>query len=107
MALLFVIPGLNETLCVNGRAHLSTEEALLTRFEVDGRRPVTVIVVAIERVYFQCARALKRSRLWEPERHVDPATLPSAGTLIRSAIADFDAEGYDAELQSRQAKTLW
>lgn len=107
VALWFAIPGLNETLRVNGRAHLSTEPALLRRFDVDGRRPTTAIVVTVERVYFQCARALKRSRLWDPARHVDPSTLPSAGTLIRSAIADFDAERYDAELQARQAATLW
>ena len=107
VALLFMIPGVEETLRVNGRAHLSTEDALLARFHVDGKRPVTAIVVGIERVYFQCARALKRSGLWDPARHVDPGTLPSAGTLIRSAIADFDAGAYDAELAARQARTLW
>ena len=107
VALLFMIPGVEETLRVNGRAYLSTESTLLARFDVDGKRPVTAIVVEIGRVYFQCARALKRSRLWDPAGHVDPDSLPSAGTLIRSAIADFDAEAYDAELAARQARTLW
>ena len=107
VALWFAIPGLNETLRVNGRAHLSTAPELLARFDVDGRRPTTAIVVAIDRVYFQCARALKRSRLWDPATRVDPRTLPSAGTLIRPAIAEFDAERYDAELQARQDRTLW
>ena len=107
VALLFMIPGLDETLRVNGRAHLSTDPDLLERFAVDGKRPTSVIVVGVERVYFQCARALKRSALWDAARHVDPKDMPSAGTLIRSAIDGFDAEGYDAGLEARQARTLW
>lgn len=77
------------------------------RFVFNGTSPVTAIVVKVERIYFQCARALKRSRLWDPKSHADPHTLPSAGTLIRSAIAEFDATAYDAELQERQANTLY
>ena len=107
VALLFMIPGVNETLRVNGQAHLSIEPELLNRFEINGNSPITVMVVSVERVYFQCARALKRSRLWDPALHADPETMPSAGKLIRSAIADFDAEAYDEKLQERQAKTLY
>ena len=107
VALLFMIPGVNETLRVNGQAHLSIDPGLLNRFEVNGNCPVTVMVISIERVYFQCARALKRSQLLDPSCHADPDSLPSAGRLIRSAIADFDADTYDAELQERQAKTLY
>ena len=107
VALLFMIPGVNETLRVNGHAHLSIEPSLLNRFEVNSKFPTTAIIVSIERVYFQCARALKRSRLWDSAHHADPNMLPSVGTLIRSAIADFDAQAYDAKLQERQARTLY
>ena len=107
VSLLFLIPGLNETLRIKGTAYLSTEEKWLALLEVNGKRPVTAIVVHIECVYFQCARALKRSQLWNNALHVDPATLPSAGTLIRSAIEGFDADNYDADLQERQADSLY
>ena len=107
VALLFMVPGREETLRVNGRAHVTVEPALLESFSVDGRAPVTAVVVAVQAVYFQCARALKRSGLWDPDSWADASELPSAGTLIRSALGGFDAEGYDAGLAERQAKTLW
>jgi PPOX class probable FMN-dependent enzyme len=107
VGLLFMIPGLNETLRVNGTAHLSTDPDLVSAFAVDGKRPVSAIVVAVETIYFQCARALKRSKLWDAGAQVDPKTLPSAGQLIRSVIGDFDSESYDAELPDRQARTLY
>lgn len=102
---LFLIPGCNECLRINGRARLSRDPALIERFTVDGKPPVTVIVVEIEAVYFQCARALIRSNLWNV--HIDRATLPKAGELIRSADASFEAEPYDAGLAERQATTLY
>lgn len=107
VALLFLIPGLNETLRVNGKAYLSTDAEILERFEVNGKVPTTAIIVELERIYFQCARAIKRSKIWDPLRHIDPSSLPSAGALIRSALSDFDSDAYDAELQERQAKTLY
>lgn len=107
VALLFMIPGLNETIRVNGQAHLTTDNHLLQSFEVNGKLPVTAIIVNIEQVYFQCARALKRSRLWDVSLHVSPGELPSPGTLINSALSDFDADAYDAALDDRQAQTLW
>ena len=107
VALLFMIPGREETLRVNGRARVTAAPDLLARFAVDGRAPVAAAVVAIESVYFQCARALKRSGLWQPNSWADASDLPSAGTLIRSAVEGFDADAYDAELSERQARTLW
>ena len=107
VALLFMIPGYNETLRINGNAYLTLDSELLTQFDANGKKPNTAIVVDIERVYFQCARALKRSQLWSNSNPSDVASLPSAGTLIRSAIADFDADEYDAQLQERQAQSLY
>lgn len=107
VALLFLIPGYNETLRVNGQAYLTLDAELLETFEVNGKMPHTAIVIEIDQVYFQCARALKRSQLWNTSSYRDVESLPSAGTLIRSAIDDFDAEVYDAQLQERQEQTLY
>ncbi|MFK7997414.1 MAG: pyridoxamine 5'-phosphate oxidase family protein [Granulosicoccus sp.] len=107
IALLFLIPGLNETLRINGRAHISTNENLLASFEVDGSLPVTALVIKIETMFFQCARALKRSQLWNAESKVDPNSLPRAGELIKSVVANFDADEYDTKLATRQASTLY
>ena len=107
IAMLFMIPGVNETIRVNGRALISTNSDLLNTFDVGGKKPVTAIVVTVHQVYFQCARALKRSKLWDHTLHIDPASLPSAGSLIQSAISDFDAQAYDQALQKRQDETLW
>ena len=107
VALLFLIPGLNETLRINGRAHISTNQSLLASFETGGKLPVTALVIEIDDIYFQCARALKRSRLWHADSKVDPKSLPSAGQLIKSVLTDFAGDDYDANLQARQAKTLY
>jgi PPOX class probable FMN-dependent enzyme len=105
VALLFLVPGITECVRINGRAEITTDPALIARFDREGKRPVTVVRVAIDAVYFQCARALKRSALWTvPEARPD---VPTAGQMTKSAVADFDAAAYDAELDARQAKTLY
>ncbi|MEM7376628.1 MAG: MSMEG_1061 family FMN-dependent PPOX-type flavoprotein, partial [Pseudomonadota bacterium] len=93
VALLFLIPGIHLSLRVNGHATLSTDPALLARFEVNEKTPTTVMVVAVDTLYFQCARALKRAQLWSASSQRDPAELPSAGQLAQSAMPDFDADG--------------
>ena len=107
VALLFLIPGLDETIRLNGRAHISADPDLLERFVFKGKRPATAVIVEIDTLYFQCARALKRSRLWSEEAKVDPKSLPSAGQLVKSVMHRFDAEDYDAKLQKRQRDTLY
>lgn len=108
VALLFLIPGVGETLRVNGCASLTADPALLERFVMDGRRPACVIRIAVETVFFQCARAIKRSALWDPTRHVDRASLPSPGTILGEFSAgEVDGRQYDAELQARQQATLY
>jgi uncharacterized protein len=82
VALLFLIPGCGETIRVNGRAKISTDPALTQGFLVDGKAPRTVIVVSVDRIYYQCAKAIVRSKLWDATRHVDRASLPSAGTIL-------------------------
>ena len=82
VALLFLIPGCGETIRVNGRATISTDPALTQSFLVDGKAPRSVIVVAVDRIYYQCAKAIVRSKLWDASRHIDRASLPSAGTIL-------------------------
>lgn len=107
VALLFLVPGINETLRINGRAVVTTDPDLTGRFAVGDKRPVTVILVSIDAVYFQCARALIRSRLWEAEARVPRDRVPTAGEMTRSAMPDFDADAYDAALPARQRSSLY
>jgi PPOX class probable FMN-dependent enzyme len=107
VALLFLIPGWEEALRINGRATINTNAELLASMAVDGKEPQTAVIVEIDTMYFQCARAIKRAGLWDEKAKVDPASLPSAGDLLRSAVKDFDGAAYDVELQKRQAETLY
>jgi PPOX class probable FMN-dependent enzyme len=108
VALLFLIPGLGETLRVNGRATISVEPALLESFSVDGKAPKSVLVIAVEAVYFQCARAIVRSDLWNPHKHVARSALPSAGQILAAlSRSGFDGEAYDRALPERQRATLY
>ena len=108
VALLFLIPGSGTTLRLNGTAHLSADPDLLASFAVKGQAPRSVIVIALERVYFQCARAIVRSELWNPERHVDPARLPTPGDILAAmSQARVGGRAYDEEWPERAAKTMW
>jgi len=105
IALLFLIPGVGDSFRVNGRAVVVQDEELLAVSAVDGKVPALGIVVEIEEAYTQCSKALIRSDLWNPERHVDRSELPSSGEIMR-AVADpeFDAERYDRERAERYAR---
>lgn len=108
VGLLFLIPGIGETLRVNGSAVISVEPALLESFAVDGKAPKSVISITVESVFFQCARAILRSELWNPQKHVARSTLPSAGQILAAVTANrFDGEAYDKALPERQKTTLY
>lgn len=108
VALLFLIPGSGTTLRLNGTAHLSVDLDLLASFAVKGQAPRSVIVITIQRVYFQCARAIVRSELWNPDRHVDPASLPTPGDILAAmSEARVGGRAYDEEWPERAAKTMW
>ena len=108
VALLFLIPGSETTFRVNGRAVISADPDLLASFKVEGQAPRTAIVVTVERAYFQCARAIVRSGLWDPARHVDPASLPSPGEIL-SGMSGGEVGGpaYDAGWPARAQASLW
>jgi len=82
ISLLFLIPGCGETIRVNGRAVISIDPALCESFTFAGKVPRSVIVVTVDRVYFQCAKAIVRSRLWDPATRIDRNTLPTSGTIL-------------------------
>ncbi len=82
VALLFLIPGCGETIRVNGRAAISTDPALAETFVVNGKVPRAVLAISVDRIFYQCAKAIVRSKLWDASRHVDRRTLPSAGTIL-------------------------
>jgi len=108
VALLFMIPGVGNTLRVNGRARLSIAPDLLESFAIEEKAPRSVTVIEVDAVYFQCARALVRSDLWNPERHVDPKSLPSAGQILAALSNDrVGGASYDREWPGRAAATMW
>lgn len=108
VGLLFLVPGSGTTLRVNGTARLSIDPELCASFAVDGQAPRSVIVITIHAVYFQCARAIVRSELWNPDRHVDPKSLPTPGRILAATSqARIDGEAYDAEWPERARKTMW
>ena len=111
IGLLFLIPGLGETLRVNGTARISVEPDLLASFAVDGKPPRCVIVVAIASVYYQCARAIIRSQLWTARPAFDASSLPSVGRMAVDAGAEraegFDEAAYMRDLAARQKATLY
>ncbi len=108
IALLFLVPGVGETLRVNGRAVISVDPALLDAFAVDGRPPRSVLVVSVERVYYQCSKALVRSKLWDPASRIERTALPSTGTMIGDISGGaIDAATYDRELPARVIAQLY
>lgn len=107
VALLFMIPGIGETLRVNGRARISADPALLDSFAVDGKRPRTALVIAVETVFFQCSRAIVRSDLWNPDSRRDRATVPSPGRMLAALTDRIDGDAYDEALPERVRTTLY
>ena len=108
VALLFLIPGAGETLRVNGRAVISTAPTLLNRFSVNGKVPRSVLVVHVDTVYFQCARAILRAKLWDPCQQIDRGKLPSPGTILAELTQSrIDAVNYDRDLPERLKTTLY
>ena len=82
ISLLFLIPGCSETIRVNGRAAISIDPALCESFVFAGKLPRSVVVVTVDRVYFQCAKAIVRSKLWDSATQIDRKSLPTAGTIL-------------------------
>ena len=108
VALLFLLPGSGTTFRINGTAQLTTDEALCTSFEIEGKLPRCVIIIKIEAIYFQCARAVIRAGLWDSTHHIAKDKLPSAGEILDSmTVGKIDGAKYDAEWPSRAKASMW
>ena len=108
VSLLFLVPGVGETFRVIGRASISTDPALTESFVFAGKTPRVVIVVSVESVYFQCSKAILRSKLWDPARLIDRKTLPSNGTILAAITkGEHGGEQYDREYPERLKATIY
>ncbi|TIL40618.1 pyridoxamine 5'-phosphate oxidase family protein [Mesorhizobium sp.] len=108
VGLLFLIPGMNETLRVNGDAFITVDAALRERLAVDGKEPQSVVLVTVKAAYMHCAKAFMRSDLWKPETWYDRATLPTLGQILRDQLALADsAEATDRWLVEEYKHTMW
>jgi uncharacterized protein len=108
VALLFLIPGVGETMRVNGRAVLSTDQSLRESFTMQGKVPACVIVVTAERVYPQCPKALVRSRLWDPAMQIPRSALPTMGQMLEAITkGGLDGGSYDAAYPERLKTTIY
>lgn len=108
IALIFLIPGVSETVRVIGRATISSDPELCAGFSMQGKAPKVVLVITVEKVFFQCAKALVRSKLWDPSLHVERATLPTAGKIL-AEISDGKLGGdeHDRLAPARMMQTIY
>ena len=108
IALLFLIPGVGETLRVNGRASISIDPELMQSFAVNGKLPRCVLIIHIETIYFHCAKAIVRSKLWDESTRIDRKSLPSTGTIIAElSEGKLGGEKYDREAPERIKAQLY
>ncbi len=108
VALLFLIPGIGETLRVNGVADVVVNEALNRSFAIAGKLPRSVIVIEVERVYFQCQKAIARSKLWDQSAQIDRNELPSTGEMLAAMSTEaFDGQAYDKGYAEHLKRTIY
>jgi PPOX class probable FMN-dependent enzyme len=108
ISLLFMIPGIGNTLRINGRAEISTDPALTGAFAMRDKAPKSVLVVTAERVYFQCPKALVRSRLWSQDAQIPRSELPSTGEILQAlSNGAIDGAAYDAAYPQRLKETIY
>ncbi|MEM9574860.1 MAG: pyridoxamine 5'-phosphate oxidase family protein [Pseudomonadota bacterium] len=108
IAMLFLIPGSHTTIRLNGTAIVTADAELLAANERDGKLPRSVIVVTIREIYTQCGRAVLRAGLWDAENHVDLASLPTPGDVLKAQTdGEIDGKEYDANWAGRAAKSMW
>ncbi|SDP95502.1 pyridoxamine 5'-phosphate oxidase family protein [Ectopseudomonas guguanensis] len=107
VALLFLIPGVGESLRVNGRAEITLDPEWLELGRAQGKLPRSALRIHIETCYFQCSKAALRAELWDVSRQVERASLPSAGDIFRHIYDEFDVEAYEHDLQQRLRTSLY
>jgi len=108
IALLFLIPGVGETLRVNGRASISVDPELVASFAINGKLPRCVLIVHVESAYFHCSKAIVRSKLWDEATKIDRKSLPSTGSIVAElSKGKLGGEAYDREMPERIKAQLY
>lgn len=107
VGMIFLVPGINETLRVNGTATISTDPDLMQAHAVDGKLPSSILLVTVTSAYMHCAKALIRSKLWDPARQVERSVFPTLGQVLADQIAGMDAEQSDAYLEIAYKENLY
>ncbi len=107
VGLLFLVPGMNETLRVNGRAEIVTDPALLEPLAVQGKPPLSALRITVEEAFLHCAKAFIRAKLWDPDSRVDRASFPTLGRMLADQIQGLDAEEVDAGVAESYRERLY
>ena len=108
VGIFFLVPGMNETLRINGRARITTDEALLAPCAVNGRAPQQGVIVEIDEVYMHCAKSMIRSKLWEADRHIDRKSFPSLGEIYAERFGgDLDPAELDRQTAKKHKEHLY
>ncbi len=107
VGLLFLVPGMNETLRVKGKAEITTDPDLLTPLAVSRRAPVSALKITVEEVFLHCGRALIRSRIWDPDNRIDRSTYPTYGQVLADQIAGANARAIDADEDEANRERLY
>lgn len=107
VGLLFLVPGMNETLRVNGKAEVTYDQTLLAPLSVQGKAPVSGLLVTLEEAFLHCAKALIRSRLWDSEAQIDRKSFPTLGRMVADQIKGLDAEETEARIQESYKTRLY
>lgn len=111
VGIIFLIPNIGETIRVAGKAEILIDEALCDSFSVNAKPASSVLSITVEKAYFQCQKALVRSRLWQQSEHIDRSELPTTGAMIKQFAAmqsiEFDAQSYDENYPEHMKKTIY
>jgi PPOX class probable FMN-dependent enzyme len=107
VGLIFFVPGINETVRISGRARVTTDKTLLARAEAQGKVPVTGMLITVEEACFHCAKALLRSKLWDPDTRIERARFPTFGRVLADQIASVEAAETDALLDRNYRDKLY
>ncbi|MBT5240603.1 MAG: pyridoxamine 5'-phosphate oxidase family protein [Rhodospirillaceae bacterium] len=104
VGMMLLVPGMDETLRINGRAVLSTDSDLLASLAIKGKSPISVLVITVEEAYLHCARAVWRADLWNADKHIDRAELPTMGQMLADQVAGYDGAAVDKIIADNRHK---
>ena len=105
---MFMIPGVGEAIRINGTGRIRVDQAVRDSFAVQGKIPQSVIEITVDSIYFQCQKAIYRSKLWDPDSIIDRSSLPTAGQITKAlSSVPFDDQAYDREYPERMKNTAY